>query len=80
MKVENLSLGEEPAEAKLFDLIERCIRNVCTGRVFGVTEKGYYGLFLSGSEPGDLVYLFEGSRVPLCGMKSRRESKRNISW
>jgi hypothetical protein len=66
MKVEDLSSGEEPAEAELFDRIERCIRNLCTGRMFGVTEKGYYGLFLSGSKPGDLVCLFDGVRVPLC--------------
>lgn len=66
MKVEDLSSGEKPAEAELFDRVERCIRNLCTGRMFGVTEKGYYGLFLPGSKPGDLVCLFDGARVPFC--------------
>ena len=65
-KVEDLSSGEEPAGAELFDGIEWCIYNLCTGRMFGVTEKGYYGLFLSASKPGDLVCLFDGVRVPLC--------------
>lgn len=39
---------------------------VWEGRVFGVTEGGYFGLFLDGTKEGDLVCLFGGLAMPVC--------------
>jgi hypothetical protein len=43
-----------------------CLGFVWEGRVFGVTDRGYFGLFLDGTKEGDLVCLFDGLAMPVC--------------
>lgn len=38
------------------------------GRVFGITERGLMGLFLAGTQKGDLISVFHGVKVPFSMM------------
>lgn len=51
-------------EKKLGEFVKH-VNVVCAGRVFGVTEKGWMGLFPRGCAVGDEVCLLEGAGVPL---------------
>jgi hypothetical protein len=58
------SLPRDEATRKRLEEILKHLNTVCSGRVFGVTEKGRMGLFLQGCETGDEVCLIEGTGVP----------------
>jgi hypothetical protein len=58
------SLPRDEATRKRLEEILTHLKTVCSGRVFGVTEKGRMGLFLQGCETGDEVCLLEGTGVP----------------
>jgi hypothetical protein len=53
-------------------------RNWCTGRCFGITEKGYMGLFLPGSQKGDSICLISGARMPF-NLRMKPENSGNES-
>jgi hypothetical protein len=58
------SLPSDEATRKRLEEILTHLNTVCSGRVFGITEKGRMGLFLQGCETGDEVCLIEGTGVP----------------
>lgn len=47
-----------------FAKLDRNIRNMCAGRVLGVTEDGQLGLFPAGTQKGDTVCVFLAGCVP----------------
>ena len=57
------SLPGDEATRKILEEILAHLNTVCSGRVFGITEKGRMGLFLQGCETGDEVCLIEGMGV-----------------
>jgi hypothetical protein len=68
------SLPRDEATRKRLEEILTHLNTVCSGRVFGVTEKGRMGLFLQGCETGDEVCLIEGTGVPFV-LKRLEETK-----
>ncbi|KAH8646905.1 heterokaryon incompatibility protein-domain-containing protein [Xylariales sp. PMI_506] len=55
--------GPSDAEA-IVTALPSSLQRTCAGRCIGITERGYYGLFLPGSKPDDSVMLFAGARFP----------------
>jgi hypothetical protein len=45
-------------------LCYQSFRQACCGRCFGISEIGYMGLFLPGSQTTDCIFLFTGTRLP----------------
>jgi hypothetical protein len=59
---------EEPELAgelrRWFDHVDRTIRTICMGRVFGITDERYMSLFPQGTRPDDLICIPYGAPVP----------------
>ncbi|KAK0726697.1 heterokaryon incompatibility protein-domain-containing protein [Lasiosphaeria miniovina] len=67
-----------PPPLEMTEHVKRLVTSTCIGRMFGVTEKGYYGLFPRGSRAADLVCLFNGSPVPFCLPRPTERTERAL--
>lgn len=55
------------------DLVGRADR-FCIGKVFAVTDSGHFGLFMQGTQEGDVVCLLDGLSLPVSLREAKTES------
>ena len=63
---------------EMIEHVKRLVTSTRTGRMFGVAEKGYYGLFPRNTWPSELVCLFNGSPVRSCVRPQTGEGGRDV--